>query len=477
MHPSESSFPVSPEIGLFAGEVCYPFQMVVSDPQTGDLPDTAVTKGRILGDYELHDRLADHCGAETFLAHNLLADRPCILKVFKKNCARSMVQRGRYVHQAKRILSLNNSQICRWFGIYQTPQGRFYTVTNLMPGRPLLDHIQGDVSPHVLSGSLTFASALLGPLQAIHSLGLWHGRLHPRNIMVGANAESATAHVSLLDSSILQLYPGENPPSAPTQAISPFLAPEVLAGQAGDQRSDIYSLSRILKHIYLHDEHGLQRAEESKFAERLVPLIENGLNASPERRPASISEFARFILPQNSREPLGPRPRNQHAVIQAPTPQFVPNDPAPPTGALNRRTIGIAVGALSLGIVIAASLLLGKSSLNDSKTELKTPTPEEAGKAVLHARDRDIPAAPTPMDGGIIKTNAPVGSATLIVMTPSTDSEITVNGKRVGGGKVKSLYRMPAGKYQIQVRIASKVFPTRIVELKKGQRLKVFFRE
>jgi transcriptional regulator with GAF, ATPase, and Fis domain len=120
------------------------------------------------------------------------------------------------------------------FGVAALPTGSaFYFTADFVRGAPLERFAAGRPFAEV-------RGALLGPLAALgflHRAGIRHGDVKPENILVD---EGRGVLIDLSCAARL---------GAPTRAVSGtmgFLAPEILAGEAGDARADLFGFGKVI---------------------------------------------------------------------------------------------------------------------------------------------------------------------------------------------------------------------------------------
>ncbi|HEU5059725.1 MAG TPA: GAF domain-containing protein, partial [Kofleriaceae bacterium] len=153
--------------------------------------------------------------------------------------------------------------------------GRPYYAARFVAGASLAD--AGRVWDDVRQASIDACAALAH----LHALGLRHGDVKPENVIVGPDGRG-----TLIDL-------GAAAPFGPLEVLSGtpgFLAPELLAGQAADQRADLYALGVALDRI---------RARVAGAPPDLASLVERLCRPSPAERPAD----ARAVIAALGGEP------------------------------------------------------------------------------------------------------------------------------------------------------------------------------
>jgi len=226
--------------------------------------------GTMLGTARLDALLGAGTSSEVYRATSPLFDRPCTVKVFRKELGIGPVIRGRYTHFCRQINRLNDPDIADVFSHGVTPDGRTYSVGELVNGLPLQALIQrhGSLPRKSCLGILRRLCSCLG---MAHAHGLVHLRLHPGNIMVDWQDGEITS-VRLLDFGVALLHPADAEsrkalPLKPQHALC--LAPEQARGDAGDTRTDVYALCALLYQLTS----GRAPFEGNSYAETLERIL------------------------------------------------------------------------------------------------------------------------------------------------------------------------------------------------------------
>ncbi|MFT3767120.1 MAG: AAA family ATPase [Minicystis sp.] len=124
------------------------------------------------------------------------------------------------------------------FGV-AAPASAFYFTADFVRGLPLATYAVGKTFAEV-------RGALIGPLAALaflHRAGIRHGDVKPENILVG---EGKGVLIDLSCASRLGKARGADGTVSGTLG---FLAPEVLRGEAGDARADLYAFGKVIEAV------------------------------------------------------------------------------------------------------------------------------------------------------------------------------------------------------------------------------------
>ncbi|MGC2462174.1 MAG: serine/threonine-protein kinase [Steroidobacteraceae bacterium] len=148
-------------------------------------------------------------------------------------------------------------------------------------------------------------------LEHAHSLGILHGDLKPTNVMVADDGTAKLIDFGSAPSPGSRIAAG----SDATLAVTPLYAsPQILAGNRAERRDDVFSLACLSYSILsggLHPFGGRPSLEDGRAKSaptyvRAIPVglfevIERGLSAERERRPASVREFLRDLTDADRR--------------------------------------------------------------------------------------------------------------------------------------------------------------------------------
>lgn len=169
--------------------------------------------------------------------------------------------------------------------------GSQYMVFEFLGGGTLGDYVTkcGKLPPRDL---LRFARQLCRGLSHLHSRGIIHRDISPDNVWLD---ERNVAHLGDFDSAVPFGYSGEARPLT----TNSFAAPEEFDGSVLDQRSDLFSLGRLLYVLATGEIRSGDAREISAIRQDLpslfVDLVAWLLRESPEDRPSDANEVLEML--------------------------------------------------------------------------------------------------------------------------------------------------------------------------------------
>lgn len=205
----------------------------------------ALNTGEIVAGYRIDGVLGTGGMGRVYLAHDLRQRRAVAIKLVDPQR-----QRPRdLVREARLAASLDHPSICAVHGVDYLGEEPFLVMAYIK-GLPLSRVIRGRRSVSVTT-ALDFARQIASAVQHAHDRGVVHGDLKSSNVMVGPNghvtildfglAVRATACKSGGDAESTRLSP-----SSGAAGTVPYMAPEIIRGQAPTVRSDIWALGVLI---------------------------------------------------------------------------------------------------------------------------------------------------------------------------------------------------------------------------------------
>ena len=271
-----------------------------------------------VGSYSLIEQLGAGGMGEVWLARHQLLARPAAVKIVREAMAGAEEDRQslrqRFAREAQATADLQSPHTVQLYDFGLTDTGSFYYVMERLRGMDLQRMVErfGPLPPERVLYLL--AQACLS-LSEAHALGLVHRDIKPANLFVcrlGAQHD----FLKVLDFGVVSRQ-GQSSPEPITVAgtvlgTPGFLAPELLTGNGSfDARADIYALACVafwaltgrrpfedrqpgapMQNAADHPPPAPSASVHTPVPRELDALVVSSLSHDPERRPATIEEFA-----------------------------------------------------------------------------------------------------------------------------------------------------------------------------------------
>lgn len=368
---------------------------------------------KTLGKYRIVEHLGSGGMAEVYKAYQPGLDRYVAIKVLHSFLAQEEDFLTRFQREAKFAAMLRHPSIIQVYDFdYDEKDNVYYMVMELIEGLSLkvqMQQMAEEGKMIALEDAISITVAIANALDYAHQHGTVHRDVKPANIMFTKENQPI-----LTDFGIAKMVDVAGLTASGAMVGTPaYMAPEQGMGQAGDERSDIYSLGVVfyqlatgnlpfdadtplgvaLKHI------NAPLPPPTVIQPNLPPSIEavimRALAKDPEKRYQTAKEFAAALKQAAAGEQIEPPPPESTMglgiVAEAPrmqgqsSPQWematLPSAPAFRVAAATesrpkRPWIVIAVSVL--GVILVASILLfatgaGKRLLGTIFSPLETP--------------------------------------------------------------------------------------------------------
>jgi len=215
--------------------------------------------GRILGKYQLQERLGRGGMAEVYKAYHPGLDRFVAVKVLHPHLAEAPDFLGRFRREAQAVARLRHPHIVQVYD-FDVEGEQHYMVMEYVQGVSLKAHlddlfVRGERMP--VDEVLSLFRALLDAVGYAHAQGMIHRDLKPANVMLEIeNADSRRQKADatppayrpvLTDFGIAKILGGSTfTASGVTVGTPTYMSPEQGSGEPGDARSDLYALGVML---------------------------------------------------------------------------------------------------------------------------------------------------------------------------------------------------------------------------------------
>lgn len=285
--------------------------------------------------------------AKVYRAFDLTLERDVAVKIINPELRNDPEFDARFQREARVASQLADPHIVvvHDFGI--DPDCGPFLVMEFLQGQTLRERLASG-GPLPLKAGLQLCAQLLLALIHAHNKNIVHRDIKPDNVFI-LNISGVRLHVRVLDFGIARILRGdegketENPPLTLPGAVlgTPrYMAPEQLAGQPADARSDIYSAAMVI-HEALTGKLPFVTGKSIKelcpdATDDLCDLIHQCLKPNPNERPrTSIEVYLRLqelgkasgilLLPPGAMEKLA---KSRAMSSDAPTVNYVPPRPS-----------------------------------------------------------------------------------------------------------------------------------------------------
>src|SRR5207302_401623 len=205
--------------------------------------------GQVLGHYRILSKIGEGGMGVVYRAHDEVLHRDVALKVVSKDASLDQSTSQDLLAEARASSALAHPNICTIHEVGET-NGELYIVMELVQGKSLfaMRAESGLPSESVLRYGVQIASALA----RAHDRGIVHRDLKTANIVV-----TPDGLVKVLDFGLAKQV-GSSTFEGPTRSFAnledasgvsgtlPYMAPEILRGDAADYRSDLWALGVVL---------------------------------------------------------------------------------------------------------------------------------------------------------------------------------------------------------------------------------------
>ncbi len=200
---------------------------------------------RKLGKYDIRDRLGRGGMAEVYRAYHSNLDRYVAIKVLHAFLADDPEFKTRFEREAQNVAKLRHPNIVQVYDFdYDDESESYYMVMEMVDGPTLKDWLaeltkRGELLTR--EESIRIIREAAGALAYAHSRSMIHRDVKPANLMLDHDMR-----VVLTDFGIAKIVTGVQLTASGGMVGTPaYMAPEQGLGEAGDERSDLYSLGVI----------------------------------------------------------------------------------------------------------------------------------------------------------------------------------------------------------------------------------------
>jgi len=271
---------------------------------------TSVAPGTTLGRYQLLESIGAGGMGEVWRARDANLDRDVAIKFLRTGMSVGTESRERFRREALVLSRLSHPGVATVFD-FDTQDGTDFLVMEYVPGGSLEARIASGPLP--LDDLSRFGAAIAEALHSAHARGVLHRDLKPGNVVLTESGQP-----KILDFGIAALMDTDPGAARLTEAgmilgSLPYMAPEQLADDPTDARTDIYALGVLLFEMATGRRPFIKERREALMFEIFsnapptvrslrpeVPvavdqLIDACLRKEPSERPGSAAQVAEVL--------------------------------------------------------------------------------------------------------------------------------------------------------------------------------------
>jgi len=249
-----------------------------------------------LGNFLLFKQLGSGAMGAVYQAFDTSLKRHVAIKVLLQSLGRDPKFVQQFMAEARALAALNHPNICQIYSCGTEKQQPYIVMELVSGGR--LDKTMAKSGSLEEMAVLRLGLEVAEGLRAAHKAGLTHGDIKPENILFSKSGAAKVVDFGLAS------FAGAGKAASEIWGTPYYIAPEKLKGQAGDHRSDIYSLGATLFHLLTgKPPFDAATAQQTALArlERPAPDVRE---LKPSVHPATAALLARTLeMEQASRYP------------------------------------------------------------------------------------------------------------------------------------------------------------------------------
>jgi hypothetical protein len=325
--------------------------------------------GKTLGHYEIEDRLGAGGSGVVYRGRDLRLERLVAIKVLADELRNDELAWARLLREARLVSNLNHPHIGAIYDLGEEEE-RAYIAMELIEGLPLSDLVPECGMP--TEQVRHYGAQIADALAYAHERGVIHGDLKGLNILV-----TSEGNIKLLDFGLGRRIPRQGiaevtssrlplAEGGATAGTLPYLAPEVLRGDATSLESDVWALGVLLYQMATGELpfRGATPFELSmeimvgappklaQVAEPLESILRGCLEKDPRARCSQAREVMAALVSGGPLAGLAARQPATEALPAGPAASVPPAQAAAP-----RRRRWIAAGGVAAIVVLLAALL------------------------------------------------------------------------------------------------------------------------
>jgi serine/threonine-protein kinase len=255
---------------------------------------------RTIGRYKIQARLAGTSTDDVYRGFDPMIERPVVVKVFRLKLvdpAADAALKQAFYQEMQRAGLLMHHGIAALFDAGEEP-GMLFMATEYVEGSNLAERLAEGITWD-LAGRASIVVQVLDALDFAGQLGVPHLNLKPTNIVIGPGHAVKVGGFGV-GSFVSRLAAASSAPAAP---VSRYASPERARGEAGDERSDVYSAALIARDVFLGADPGSRLPGyldgQGVDMSQLQAVLARALSANPADRyaaPESLKLELQLVL-------------------------------------------------------------------------------------------------------------------------------------------------------------------------------------
>lgn len=267
-----------------------------------------------IGKYTLLEEIGSGGFGTVYKAHDPSLDRYVALKLLMPHLTQDATTLERFRQEAKQAARLKHPNIVTVYEVAES-EGRYYIVMEYLEGQPLSEIIKEE-GPLPPQRAVKITQQIGEALDYAHGEGLIHRDVKPSNILIGNNDKA-----TLTDFGIVKAVGESGLTTTGTSMGTPeYMAPEQIAGEEPDPRTDLYALGVVAYHMLTGQvpfsgttPYAIQKGHAEKeppdpkeinpaLGEHVVETLLKALEKAPDDRYQTGVELFKTLSDANERE-------------------------------------------------------------------------------------------------------------------------------------------------------------------------------
>jgi serine/threonine protein phosphatase PrpC len=205
--------------------------------------------GATIDGFHLRTMLADGRYTRVFEADDTIEKRRVVLKFPKAITGAEGVLRDAFLREAWIAARIRSPWIGETIELSPERQTGLYTAMPLYEGETLERRLSRPPRLSLTAG-LDYAIKLAGGVAGLHRAGVIHRDIKPDNVILEAIRDHQVPGLRLIDLGVARLPHMEDIPAPYAPGTPSYMAPELLTGAVGDERSDQFALGVTIYRMF-----------------------------------------------------------------------------------------------------------------------------------------------------------------------------------------------------------------------------------